>query len=55
MAFAPDTRSHPVYPIREGDSLVYIVRDHSEKNTWADPHPCEWDARDVAEKILIKE
>lgn len=54
VAYAEKSK-HPVYPKRANGGLEYIIRDHGEKIVWLDPHPCEWDARDMAQKILTKE
>lgn len=47
MAFTSNA-THPTYPIRENDTLAYIMRNNSERVVWRDPHPCEWDAREAA-------
>ena len=47
--------NHPMYPLKQSWGLEYIMKDHSKKITWNDPHPCEWDAREAAQKILLKE
>lgn len=54
LAYA-NRSEHPVYPVKENQRLVYIVRNHSQKIGWNDPHPCERDAREAAEKILSTE
>ena len=54
MAYA-NRSNHPVYPLKHGRGLTYIVRNHHEQLTRDDPHPCEWDAREAAQNILHKE
>ena len=44
--------NHPIYPIYKDDKLVYIMRNHTQKYFWGDPHPCESDAREASQKIL---
>ena len=46
--------NHPIYPIYDtsGEKLVYVMRNHTQKYYWDDPHPCERDAREEAQKIL---
>ena len=52
MAYAENSE-HPMYPLwsKEQGGLEYIVRGHSQR-IWLDPHPCEWDAREMAQNIL---
>lgn len=52
IAYAPNSK-HPMYPMFDSkrDGLRYIIRGH-QSYIWLDPHPCEWDAREIAENIL---
>ena len=56
MAYAENSK-HPVYPLKDPNQniLLYMVRNHSQRLSWYDPHPCEWDAREAAENILSTE